>query len=58
MGLPVERFYRSRDSAELALLDEVRLEGAKLLDELMTSLARKIVKEEADAQARGRKKRG
>jgi len=32
------------------------LEGAKLVEELMTTLARKIVKETADAQERGSKK--
>lgn len=58
LGLPVTRIIRTRDSDERALLDAARLEGAQLLDDLMTVLARKIVKETADAQERGRKKGG
>jgi hypothetical protein len=56
LGIPVIPFLRSRDPEERALLDAARVEGAKLLDETLTSLARKIVKETADAQKRGEKK--
>lgn len=58
LGLPVDRLLRSRDPAELELLDRARLEGAKLLDETLTTLARKFVKETAEAQERGRKRGG
>jgi len=56
VGVPVDRLIRSRDSEEVALLHRVRAQGAKLLDEIMTDLARRIVKEQADAEERGRKK--
>ncbi len=55
-GLPVDRMINSRDGAELALLEKVRVESAQVIDDLLTALARKIVKEQADAQERGRKK--
>jgi hypothetical protein len=58
LGLPVDRFIRSRDPEERALLDRARHEGFKVLDGMMDALARKIVKETADAQERGRKKKG
>lgn len=56
LGLPVERYIRSRDSEERAVIDRARHEGFKVLDDILTTLARKIVKETADAQERGRKK--
>lgn len=58
LGLPVERMYRSSDPDELALLDAVRLEGARVLSEILTELSRKIVKEQADAEERGRRRKG
>lgn len=58
IGLPVGRFLETRDPDEFALLDRARVEGFKVLDDLLTSLARKIVKETADAQKRGQKKGG
>lgn len=56
IGLPVGRFIHSRDPVERDLLEAARVAGQKLLDDLMTNLARKIVKETADAQNRGAKK--
>lgn len=56
LGLPVERMYRSRDGDEKALLNAVRTEAGVVVNELMDSLARKIVKEYSEAQERGRKK--
>ena len=55
LGIPIDRFIRSRDPEELQLLEAVRKEAAVILDETLTSLARKIVQETADAQERGRK---
>lgn len=49
---------RSSDPEELALLHAVRLQGARIMEDLMRDLARMIVKEQADAEARGRKKKG
>lgn len=48
----------SRDGDEVALWDAVRKEAAKVQDELLTNLARKIVEETAKAQERGAKKKG
>lgn len=41
---------------EFDLLDAARREAAQVIDDLQTNLARKIVKEKADAEERGRKK--
>jgi hypothetical protein len=49
---------RSRDKDETDLLDAVRLEAVKVMDDLQTNLARKIAKEHADAQNRGMKNKG
>lgn len=50
-------FIRTRDPEERQLLDEIRKEGAVLLNETLDNLARKIVKEQSDAQKRGSKKK-
>lgn len=52
----MDRFIKVRDPAEFALLDDARAEGFALLNDIIAQLARKIVKETADAQERGRKK--
>lgn len=54
LGIPVLPYLRSRDPEERALLEAARIEAVKVVDELMTNLARKIVKEQADAQKRGK----
>jgi hypothetical protein len=56
MGLPVDRMILSKDGDELALYEAIRQEGSEVLDGILDSLARKIVKEYADAKERGRKK--
>jgi len=43
---------------EWDLLDAARLEVANVLDDVLTALARKIVKEQAEAEERGRKQKG
>lgn len=55
-GVPVDRMLRSRDADEVAMWEAVRVEANKVVDDLMTTLARKIVKEQADAQERGKHK--
>lgn len=52
-GLPVDRLIRTRDGVERDLLAAVHAKAVEVADELQTSLARKIVKEYADAQKRG-----
>lgn len=56
MGLPVERFIRSRDPDEVQLLEAIRQRGAQVIEDLQDRLARKIVSEYAAARERGRKK--
>jgi hypothetical protein len=56
MGIPVERYMRAKNE-ELEILDAVREQGAEVLDDILTSLARKIVKEYSDAKRRGEKGR-
>lgn len=52
MGIPITRYMRARGE-ELEILDAVREEAANVLDDILTVLARKIVKEYADAKKRG-----
>lgn len=54
-GLPVHRILTTRDSVEREVWEEVHAEAAEVVDTLLQNLARKIVKETADAQERGRK---
>lgn len=44
------------EGEEFDLLDGARIAASEVVDDLLTSLARKIVKEQADAEERGRKK--
>jgi hypothetical protein len=56
MGLPVMEFLHAREgSAEYAVLHTVREAGSQVLDDLMTTLAQKIVREYAEAQKRGQR---
>lgn len=50
----MDRLLRTRDGDERAVWEEVRKEASNVVDELLTNLARKIVKETADAQERGK----
>ncbi len=56
LGLPVDRLLRTSDPDERRLLDAARIEGGHLMDDLMTTLARKIVNEYVAAVERGRKR--
>lgn len=47
---------RSGDGDELAMYEAIRHEASDVLDGLLDTLARKIVKEYSDAKDRGRKK--
>lgn len=58
LGLPVRRMVHTRDGDEIAFWEGVRKEAAKVYDELLTNLARKIVEETSKAQDRGKKKGG
>lgn len=53
-GLPVDRMLRSGDGDEVAMYEAIRCEAVYVIDDLMTNLARKIVKEQADAQNRAK----
>jgi hypothetical protein len=52
----VERLLHTEDAEERELLLAMRSEGLKVLDDVLTNLARRIVKEQALAEERGRKK--
>lgn len=54
-GLPVERFIRSTDSAEVALLGEVLEQARKLAEENREDLARRIVNNLAESLKGGGK---
>lgn len=58
MGLPVERMLRTHDGDERDFWEAVRLEAPKVIDDLLKNLARYIVNETAEAQKRGKKKKG
>lgn len=55
-GLPVHRIMYSRDPLERELLREALTEAVKVVDDLHTNLARKIVHEYAEAKKKGDKK--
>lgn len=57
VGVPVLEYLRTEDSDERALLAAVKEEGVKVLSDTITNLAREIVKETAEAQKRGSKKK-
>ena len=57
LGIPVDRLIRSRDPEERQLLEAIRKEAVNVIDDLMTNLARKIVKEQSEAQKRGERKK-
>lgn len=52
-GLPVERMLHSHDETERDFWEAVRVEAGEVWDLLMTNLARKVIKETADARKRG-----
>lgn len=57
LGLPVERMYRSQDRDEQELLKAALVEARDVFEDLATIIACKIVKEQAEAQKRGRNKK-
>lgn len=57
LGLPARAMLRSHDPDEQDVWEEVRVEAAKLWDEMMTTMARKIVHEQAEAEKRGARRK-
>lgn len=49
---------RTQDREEAEFWEAVRVEAAEVWDVLMTNLARKVVKETAEARKRGQKQGG
>jgi hypothetical protein len=54
LGIPVGRLIRTTNGVERDFLIAIHKEAIKVMDDLHTKLARKIVKEYGDAQTRGK----